>query len=177
MLIHEAAVIQGLIDKVVPSKILDCGSGTRADRTIIQPHIAAVFAGYDVVWTDFRSSLGVLECDFTKPETLALLPRCDLVTCCSLLEHVTNIEGALLAVVSLVDKWLILSVPLNYPIHNCPIDNGWRPTPQRLKEELEVLGMDVVESVISGPENFGGVESATASIVLAKKRETAATLT
>lgn len=170
MLVHEAAIIQSLIDRVAPNRILDCGSGTRADRTIVQPHIAAAFDGYDVVWTDLKASPGVLECDFTKPATLAELPRCDLVTCCSLLEHVEDVPGAMRAVCSLADNWLLISVPWKYPKHDCPIDNNWRPTPDDLAAEVKVHGFEVVEKCASGPEQFGNVQNAMASIVLARRK-------
>jgi len=171
MLIHEAALIQTLIDKVNPKTILDCGSGSRADRTIIQPHIAAAFAGYDVVWTDLRPSQEVIECDFTKPEMLAGLPRCELVTCCSLLEHVEDIPGAIQAVCSLADDWLLISVPWKYPKHDCPIDNGWRPSPMDLAGELKALGFGEVEQYASGPETFSGVPDASASVVLCRRNK------
>jgi hypothetical protein len=159
-----------LIDKVSPKRILDCGSGTRADRTIIQPHIAAAFAGYDVVLTDLQEAPGVIACDFTKPETLANLPNCDLVTCCSLLEHVENIPEALKAVCYLASDWLLISVPFKYPKHECPIDNGWRPSPTDLANELAVYGFEAVEQYASGPEQFGNVPDASASVVLARRK-------
>jgi hypothetical protein len=170
MLVHEAALIQTLIDKVGPKRILDCGSGTRADRTIIQPHIAAAFDGYDTVLTDLRAAPGVLACDFTKPETLADLPRCDLVTCCSLLEHVENIAEAVQAVCSLADDWLLVSVPWKYPKHDCPIDNGWRPSHADLAAEIAVHGFEIVDQFASGPEQFGNVQDASASVVLARRK-------
>lgn len=171
MLVHEAALVQMMIDKVAPKRILDCGSGSRADRTIIQPHIAAAFDGYDVVWTDLRGSPGTIECDFTKPETLADLPRCELVTCCSLLEHVADIPAALKAVCSLADDWLLLSVPWKYPRHDCPLDNSWRPSPNDLAAEIAVYGFETIEKYASGPEQFGSVQDASASVVLARRKK------
>ena len=170
MLIYEAALIQTLIDRINPRRILDCGSGTKADRTIIQPHISAAFAGYDVVWTNLHSNNGSeVICDFTKPETLIDLPHCDLVTCCAMLEHVEDIDAALKNIVSLAKDWLIVAVPYHYPIHKCPIDNGWRPSPDELAEKVEKLGVTVLEKYVAGPENFGGVENASESMVLARR--------
>jgi hypothetical protein len=171
MLIHEAALIQTLIDQINPKSILDCGSGSRADRTIVQPHIGAIFAdrGIDVVWTDMREIPGVIQCDYTKPDTLRDMPRCELVTCCSLLEHVEDISTALQAVGSLADDWLIVSVPWKFPKHDCPIDNGWRPSPNDLGGELKALGFRVVEQYASGPEKFDVVPDASASVVLARR--------
>jgi hypothetical protein len=169
MLVHEAALIQTLIDQINPKSILDCGSGSRADRTIIQPHIAAIFAGREVVWTDLKESPGVIQCDYTKFETLKDLPRCELVTCCSLLEHVDDISTALQAVGSLADDWIIVSVPWKFPKHDCPIDNGWRPSPDDLAGELKAIGFRVVEKYASGPEQFVNVPDASASVVLARR--------
>jgi hypothetical protein len=169
MLITEAILLQSLVDTIKPRRILDCGSGTRADRTIVQPHIAAVYAGYDVVWTNTHSPNGTeLVCDFTKPETLVDLPRCPLVTCSAMLEHVEDIDGALSCIVSLVDDWFIVTAPRTYPLHNCPIDNGWRPTPDELAEKVASLGLEIMQKYVTGPERFGDVEDASMSIVLAR---------
>lgn len=165
MLLQEAAIIQGMIDVVSPKSILDCGSGNKADRTIFQPQIAAAFAGYDVRWTDLVNGH-----DFTKPETLVDLPRCELVTCCSLLEHVVDIPTALKAVCDLADEWVLISVPWHYPEHHCPIDNMWRPSPDDLAGEISAMGFTVVDRCASGQENFQGVENASASIVLARRK-------
>ena len=169
MLISEAVILQALVNKIKPSRVLDCGSGEQADRTIIQPHIGAAFIGYDVVWTNLRSENGTeVVCDFTKPETLVYLPRCPLVTCSSMLEHVEDIDGALSCIVSLVDDWFIVTAPRTYPLHNCPIDNGWRPTPDELAEKVASLGLGIMQKYVAGPERFGDVEDASMSIVLAK---------
>jgi len=158
-----------ILDEIQPASVLDCGSGSEVDRRIVQPQIAAAFQGFNVTWSDLTPSKGVLLCDFTKPETLAALPRCEAVTAMSILEHVTDIDAVLEAVVSLADKWLILSVPRIYPKHDCPIDNLWRPTPQELAEKVSKQGMEVVHSYSTGPERFGIVPNASASVVLAKR--------
>lgn len=170
MLIYEAVILQSVVSRIKPSRILDCGSGEQADRTIIQPHIAAAFTGYDVVWTNKHSENGTeVVCDFTKPETLVGLPRCELVTSCSLLEHVENIDNAIKSIASLVDRWLIVTVPLSYPIHNCPIDNGWRPEPAELGERIAAMGFTVIQELATEPERFGEVENAQQSMVVMKR--------
>jgi hypothetical protein len=172
MLILEAALLQSIIDRIAPVSILDCGSGTKADRTIVQPHISAAFAGHNVTWTNLHSENGdEIVCDFTKPETLKNLPRCELVTACSMLEHVEDIDGAMKSIAGLADDWLIVTAPFSYPLHKCPIDNGWRPNPDQLAEKVEAYGFTVIQKYVAGPEQFGGVADATESIVLARRTE------
>jgi hypothetical protein len=69
---------------------------------------------------------------------------------------------------ALVERWLIVAVPHTYPKHDCPIDNMWRPTPEQLTERVEGLGLRVMESWLTGPERFGDVYPASASVVLAE---------
>lgn len=170
MLVHEAALLATLLDRIAPGSVLDIGSGTRADREIIQPHIAAAFRGHVVTWVDMNPSRGVLAGDLTDAETLRDLPSCEMVTACSVLEHVTDLEKAIENLVSLVWDWLIVSVPCCYPIHECPIDNGWRPTAEQLAKRFEAAGLEVVGAYTTGPEVFGCVPDASASLVVAKKK-------
>ena len=170
MLISEAGLLQTIIDRIKPASVLDCGSGNKVDRTIVQPHIGAVFAGHNVTWTNLKSENGdEIECDFTKPATLADLPRCELVTSCSMLEHVEDIDGAIQCIAALACDWLIVSVPFTYPLHDCPIDNGWRPDPEELAEKVEACGFTCVEKYVAGPERFGAVEDARVSLVVARR--------
>jgi hypothetical protein len=167
MLVNEAILLSSMLDKINPASILDIGSGSRADREIVQPHIAAAYRGLNVHWTDANSFGGGRYADITNYESLADLPQCELVTACSVLEHVVDIKVAIDNLKKLTSKWLIVAVPHAYPIHNCPIDNGWRPSPQDLCDALGSVGLTVVESYLTEPENFAGVEGATATVVLA----------
>lgn len=169
MLVNEAILLADLLDKYDPVRILDCGSGRRVDRTIVQPWISAAFEGYDVVWTDIRPGKGVLCCDFTKPETLEQLPRCEMVTCLSLLEHVEDLPAAVAALASLVERWLIVSVPRVFPRHECPIDNGWRPSPEELGQTFARHGLTVLETFQTQPENFSGIPGVSASLAVLEK--------
>lgn len=169
MLLYEACIISEMIDEISPLLILDCGSGSRADRNIVQPHIAATFAGYAVIWTDARAIPGQIQCDYTDAEQVNALPPADLVTACSILEHVTDIEKTLDNLVSITTKYLLIAVPKHYPWHGCPIDNAFRPSAEELAAKLTARGMTVIRAVESPPEQFGNVSAACASIVLAKK--------
>jgi hypothetical protein len=169
VLVNEAILLADLLDKYDPSRILDCGSGRRVDRTIIQPWIAAAFDGYDVVWTDIRPGRGVLCCDFTKPETLERLPRAPMVTCMSLLEHVEDLPESIKALASLVERWLIVAVPCKFPRHDCPIDNGWRPSPEELGQVFTKHGLRILETFQTQPENFSGIPGVSASIAVLER--------
>jgi hypothetical protein len=167
MLINEATVLSMLLDKLSPSSILDIGSGTRAGREIEQPHIYAAFRGHKVYWSDIMLSPGVLQCDITDKGNLAYLPRCEMVTCLSMLEHVVDIDSALDNLCSLVTKWLVVSAPYNYPEHHCPIDNGWRPSPDELSARVAACGLHVNDMYLTDPETFNTAENVRVSMVLA----------
>jgi hypothetical protein len=168
VLIYEAAVLSRILDTLQPSKILDIGSGSRADREIFQPHIGAAFRGHMVHWADFQEHPGVTQCDITDSVTLKNLPSCAMVTAMSVLEHVTDIDAALKHLAFLVQHWLVVSVPHVYPEHHCPIDNLWRPTPNELGEKVESLGLHVEEAYLTAPETFNGFPGVKASLILAR---------
>jgi hypothetical protein len=169
MLVIEAYHLATLLDQLTPLSVLDIGSGSRAEREIIQPHIGAAFRGHHVTWTDLNESSNTMYCDITDAERLSDLPRCEMVTACSVLEHVTDIDTALLNLQSLVERWLLVSVPHRYPEHHFPIDNLWRPSPSELAAKVEGTGLHVIESWLAGPEQFGNVPDASASMVLATR--------
>ncbi len=170
MLLHEAIILSGILDRLRPKSILDCGSGCRADRTIVQPHIAAVFSGFDVTWTDIQPGPDIIQCDLTQIEAVRNLPRCEMVTACSLLEHVTDIDVVLGAMASRSKRWMIVTAPYSYPPHDCPVDNGWRPSPEELAQRVVRQGFTVIQSCASGPETFQGVPDASTSIVVAERQ-------
>lgn len=173
MLINEAIAVASVLDKLKPKSILDCGSGTRIDREIVQPHIAAAFNHHNVIWSDLRPDAWTNEVDFTAPRAMSPWFHCDMVTALSILEHVTDIDAALRNIASLTEDWLLVSVPRNYPEHHCPIDNGWRPSVGELSDKLSGIGFVPVWWAETAPEQFGAVEGATATIVLARKARNA----
>lgn len=171
MLINEAVLLCTLLDRIAPQSILDIGSSSRAGREIIQPHIGAAFRGFNVTWTDADGFGDTLKCDITKLETLSELPWCDLVTCLSVLEHVEDIDVAICNLRGLVKDWLIVSVPYSYPKHEIPIDNMWRPTADELASRIAYDGLEIVCSYTTGPEQFGNVSGASASLVVARRSD------
>jgi SAM-dependent methyltransferase len=126
------------------SAVLDIGSSTADFRTVVQPHIERhVIAplrarGAEVTHLDAKSGDGVdVVCDLADP-ALDLLGsvgrRFDLVTCCNLLEHVTDREATVRQVASVVAPGgtLLVTVPGRYRYHEDPIDTMFRPTPEEL---------------------------------------------
>jgi hypothetical protein len=171
MLVNEAILLSTIIDRIAPGEILDIGSGSRADREIIQPHIAAAFRGYYVIWTDQNGFAGGMQADITQTETLDKLPDCPLVTACSVLEHVVDIPAAIRNLRDLAGRWLIVSVPYRYPKHECPIDNMWRPDPEELSNKVAGDEFEIVGAYLTQPEQFGDVAHASATLVVLKRLE------
>jgi hypothetical protein len=171
MLINEAILLCTLLDRIAPKSILDIGSSSRAGREIVQPQIGAAFRGFNVTWTDTDGSGDTIACDITQLDTLRDLPRCELVTALSVLEHVTDIPVAIRNLRGLVKDWLIVSVPYQYPEHKCPIDNLWRPDAGELASRISYDGLRVVAQYNTEPEQFGAVSGACASLVVARRSD------
>lgn len=144
MFIDEARWLQQVLaalELASGSKVLDIGSSTLQFRTEIQPHIDRhVFAplraqGVLVSHLDARAEPGVdMVADIT---TLEGVPsHFDAVICTSLLEHVLDRAETVKNICRVVKPGgaLILTVPLRYPLHNDPIDTGYRPSPKELSE-------------------------------------------
>lgn len=169
MLIREACIIAETLDRIRPTMILDIGSGSRSMREIVQPHIGAAYRGHNVLWSDAGDHAGVLKLDITKALDI---PFCfDMVTALSVLEHVEDIDSSIENLRAITSNWLIVSVPLEYPIHHCPIDNGWRPSAKELSARIEGDGIGVVASYETESEQFGAVSGASATIVVARRSD------
>lgn len=166
---YEAVLLASILDRLAPKSILDIGSSSRPDREIIQPHIGAAFRGHNVIWTDLVASPGVLAADITDRSSLGGLPPCEMVTACSVLEHVSDIDNAIENLVWLTSKWLLVAVPNSYPPHELPLDNGWRPTPDELADSIASHGLSIIEKHATPKEWFSGVENASASLVVASR--------
>jgi SAM-dependent methyltransferase len=126
------------------SAVLDIGSSTRAFRTQVQPHIERHViaplreAGAEVVHLDAKDGEGIdLVFDLADPAAdlrAATGREFDLVTCCNLLEHVTDREATVRQVASVVRPGgaLLVTVPGRYRYHEDPIDTMFRPAPEEL---------------------------------------------
>jgi hypothetical protein len=170
MLINEAFALSCILDRLSPSTILDIGSGNRGDREIVQPHIYAAYRGHRVTWTDKSAGPGVVFCDICDKTSLLDLPWCEMVTCCSMLEHVEDIPTAIANLKTLTRKWLVVSVPNVYPEHHCPIDNLWRPSPGELAELFSEPDLVVVEQHLTEPETFYGFPDVRMSMVVLERK-------
>jgi ubiquinone/menaquinone biosynthesis C-methylase UbiE len=144
--------------------VLDIGSSTAAFRTVVQPHIEQnVFAplrahGLSIVHLDARAEPGVdIVTDVT---TLHGVDRTfDVVLCTSLLEHVVERQQILGNIKRVVapSGLLVLTVPRRYPLHNDPIDTGFRPTARELS--LAIAWPDIVEArilTVRAPQHYKG---------------------
>lgn len=134
--------------------VLDIGSSTLAFRTVTQPHIDGnVFAplrrrGIFPIHLDARAEPGVdIVADVTR---LDGVEGCfDVVLCTNLLEHVVDRRLTLRHVKRVVARsgLLLLTVPRRYPLHQDPIDTGFRPTADALDELVgwpDVLEREVI---------------------------------
>jgi hypothetical protein len=151
------------------SPLLNIGSSTRAFREIRQPHIERlIFAplretSVEVIHTDLKPEAGVdVAGDLHDAQVQMMLrARCPRAALCSnLLEHVTSPATLARAIGSLIVPGgiLLVTVPLSYPYHADPIDNGLRPTPEELAAlfpGFTMLRGDVVADSTYGGELFG----------------------
>lgn len=151
MIPEEACWLRRILEERRPARILDCGSSSVVYRSSTQPHIAALFAGFLVTHLDVQAGPGVdLVRDICGTDEL---PRYPLVTCASLLEHVADIEAALVNICRAAEEDLLLTVPNRWPLHG-GYDNGYRPTLGELALAVERQGLCVREAALidaSGP--------------------------
>ncbi len=134
--------------------VLDIGSSTQVFRTVIQPHIDRnVFdplrrRGVSPLHLDARAEPGVdIVADVTRLDGVDR--SFDVVLCTNLLEHVVDRATTLHNVKRVVapSGLLLLTVPRRYPLHQDPIDTGFRPSAEALVELVgwpEVLEQEVV---------------------------------
>ncbi|MFN4299847.1 MAG: class I SAM-dependent methyltransferase [Thermaurantimonas sp.] len=121
---------------------VNLGASTAEFRKIVQPHIHQEVIeplerrGVSITHVDIKKAEGV---DIVADITSADFPRqiCrqfDLALCTNMLEHVSDIPMVLRNVISVVKSggYILLTVPRRYPLHFDPIDNGFRPTPNKL---------------------------------------------
>lgn len=140
MIIAEAAWIRDRLKELNPRMILNLGSSTRRFREVEQPFIAKMLEGYPVLHIDGKNEEGVdivyqlgngtlaHQQGPVDPDTLCLLTN--------MLEHTDGRESVLRDVARLQARWLIVSVPYEWPYHPDPIDTMYRPSPLGLAQEV-----------------------------------------
>jgi SAM-dependent methyltransferase len=133
---------------------LDIGSSTLAFRTVTQPYIDRnVFQplrerGVRIVHLDARQGSGIdIVADVTTLE--GVNTTYDLVLCTNLLEHVVDRGETIKNVERAVSPsgLLVMTVPNRYPLHDDPIDTGFRPSTPELVELIgwpEIIEQDLV---------------------------------
>jgi len=143
MIIEEAEWLRDRIDKYKPSRILDVGSSDFLYRYRYQKFIGRMlFWCQDVTHLDIKRRAGVDivadMCDERLPERIGTF---DLVLCASMLEHVEDSKAAMRNMVALSHKWVAFTVPHVWPLHDNPIDNGWRPNAVEFGMACEEVGI------------------------------------
>ena len=145
MHLEEAIWINDIINKNQKNikKLLNVGSSTAKFRKILQPHIDKyIFKNLrekkiEVLHLDYKKDDGVdIQCDILNSEEVSNVSNknFDTVICSNLLEHVEDIKLTCdnLSKILKSDGIMILTVPYVYPKHNDPIDNLFRPSPDKL---------------------------------------------
>ncbi len=144
MLLNESLWLKTAIQSLplpAGSKILNFGS-QRLNSLRCQPYIENIYGTIkekqcSIVNFDLVPGEGVdISGDIMRDDVLYKLKeyKFDIVFLFNVLEHVKDIEAICKRISMIVPSkgYLIVSVPYNYPVHNDPIDNGFRPTPSEL---------------------------------------------
>jgi len=141
---EESLYIRACLTKILEREridsVLDVGSSDLTFRTKIQPFIEKnIFLplkrfGCRIYHLDAKSGEGIdIVMDATQLYTLNA--TFDLVLCCNLLEHVTDIPKTIIGLKKITKNggYLLITSPLKYVYHPDPIDNLFRPDVRTLK--------------------------------------------
>ncbi|WP_153799459.1 methyltransferase domain-containing protein [Foetidibacter luteolus] len=161
MFSEEAGWIKEALKSVnnVPHKTAgNFGSSTGYFRKHIQPHIHNFIfgplesTGWKVQHIDIKAEEGVdVVADITAPSfSHNFAGRYSLIFCTNMLEHVTNIPLVINNLLAAAEKnaYILLTVPYKYKKHLDPIDNMFRPTPERIDELFSHVSHSVVKAGI-----------------------------
>ena len=140
---------------------LNIGSSTELFRKVDKPHIESELIqplqalGIQIVHVDIKSGRGIdLAGDVLDPrfQTELRALNANVVLCCNLLEHLSDPYSFALSCGSLVRPggFIVVSVPFSFPMHNDPIDNMLRPTPEEICEMFPGWGLREGRIVESG---------------------------
>ncbi|MEM0049325.1 MAG: methyltransferase domain-containing protein [Candidatus Bathyarchaeia archaeon] len=134
------AVLETLLKKSKIKSVLDVESSDLTFRTKVQPYIEEIIFqplekfGCRIYHLDAKSGEGIdIVMDATQLYTLNA--TFDLVLCCNLLEHVTDIPKTIIGLKKITKNggYLLITSPLKYVYHPDPIDNFFRPDVRTLK--------------------------------------------
>lgn len=125
------------------SPILDLGSGDvhsmARTRPWIQDEVYAplISRGVRIIHLDLEPGPGVdLVADILSEDGFALAAKAQpaLILLCNILEHVSDPRALLERCARLARPggYVLFTGPRSYPEHHCPIDNGFRPSPDEV---------------------------------------------
>lgn len=152
---EEAEYIGGLLLELTNNNsgpVLNLGSSTKEFREVVKPHIDNNLfkplkkKGINVVHSDLKSASGVdISGSIFDKETQGKLKdvKPSVIMLCNLLEHLEPEQ--LHSIPSVINEiappggYVIVSVPYSYPLHYDPIDNYFRPSPEKLVDFLKVM--------------------------------------
>lgn len=124
-----------VLSETAGRRVLEIGSGQRRGARAFQSAVDLAPHGAEFVMTDVDPGLGHRVLDIRRPDEE--LGRFDVVLCCNVLEHVTDLDLAVdgLAAMCADDGEVLVSTPFLYPYHDEPGD-FWRPTSHGLEHLL-----------------------------------------
>ena len=153
---------QWIIESLAPRRhtirtAIDVGAGS--DRYANRPQNQAVytFLAQHIIALSTLDNDPKSKCNYhhdiaAGDDPSLLMPTFDLVLCTSVLEHVSDIQQTKRNLIRLIEPggYLLVTVPNEYPPHQSPIDNGYRPTTSEL--ELLFRELSVVRSETIAPK-------------------------
>ena len=150
MIISEAKWIRERLLELNPARIINCGSSTRHFREIEQPWITECLAGFDVLHLDKKEQDGVyIVCDLEEATDFSgSVGTADMVLLTSVLEHVVNRAVVLQNASQLTSRYLLVTVPREWPYHPDPIDTLYRPTIAELIADVEPFSYEAVNAAV-----------------------------
>lgn len=144
----------------VGGAVADVGSSTLDARSRAQPYVERYVIrplrerGLSITHIDRKRDPGVdVTVDLADPSfdvDRDVGRRFDLVLCCNMLSFVEDLERVTAAVAAMLAPggYLVATTVNNFRHTTDPVDNGWRPTPEEITDEL--LARDAqLESVAS----------------------------
>lgn len=143
MIRGEAIWIRDQLNEIDPVSILDFGCSTRKmqHRQRFQGSIL-----WDE-WNDVTFHIDKVEdvrVDFRADlEKEMSFRRCEVVLCASLLEHVEDHVAVMKNVLTHATRAVLLTIPTDFPKHECPIDTGLRMDADQLAEYGERFGLKI----------------------------------
>lgn len=160
MMYQESIWIKKKIQELpTPEKVLDIGSSTSEFRKVFQDYIDKNIFEYlrkknaEIQYLDMKAGKGIDVVADISSENFFLKEQFDLVLCCSLLEHVNDMETTIKNISSTVSKggYLIVTIPYRHQYHLDPIDTLRRYSPIELRNlfpEFELIASDIINANI-----------------------------